>query len=333
MTDVTATLATIAIPTFNRAELLKRAVASAQAQDYHSVEILIVDNASEDATKEVCQALAAEDVRIRYMRQPRNVGPTRNFETGLESARGQYFMWLSDDDWITPNYVRRCVGELENGSHVIVVGRDHWHFRDNAVAEPIVTALEPEPAARMLNYLRMVSSNAATYGLSRTQDLRSQLPFPRRVAGDWVWVLAMLSKGTLGVAVDAHLYRDPGGLSSDLHDLAAQFGYGKVASRFPRTLGLVNIFTAIVSGRGFRSPRTGPARLHLAVRVGLVAALRLNPLDDLVSMVQLTSRRFMPSRFYDILRVCYRPIRRIEHRIKSRTLSKPDRPDGRDSCP
>src|SRR5665647_1226326 len=100
MAEVVATLATIAIPTFNRAELLKRAIASARAQDYPSVEILIVDNASEDATQEICQALAAEDPRIRYMRQPRNVGPTRNFETGLENARGHYFMWLADDDWI-----------------------------------------------------------------------------------------------------------------------------------------------------------------------------------------------------------------------------------------
>lgn len=330
MAEVAAPLATIAIPTFNRAELLKRAVASAQAQEYRSVEILIVDNASDDATKEVCLALAAEDPRIRYMRQPRNVGPTRNFETGLENARGHYFMWLADDDWITSNYVRRCVEELENGSHAIVVGRNYWYFRGNAVAEPIVTALEPEPAPRMLNYLRTVSSNAATYGLSCTEDLRDQLPIPRRLAGDWVWVLAMLSKGTLGVVADAHLYRDPGGISLDLHDLAVQIGYGKVVSRFPRMLGSINIFIAIARGQGFRSPRDGSARLHLAVRAGLVVLLKLNPLDDLISLVQLTLRRFMPNWVYDVLRVCYRPIRRIEHRIKSRILSTPDRPFGRD---
>ena len=198
----------------HRHPALKRAVASARAQDYRSVEILIIDNASEDATKEVCQALADEDPRIRYMRQPRNVGPIRNFETGLENARGHYFMWLADDDWITPNYVRRCAEELEKGPHGIVVGRNLWYLRGDAIAEPIITALEPEPATRILNYLKMVASNAATYGLSRTEDLRGQLPFPREVGGDWLWVLAMLNKGTLDVVRDAHIYRDRGGLSS-----------------------------------------------------------------------------------------------------------------------
>jgi len=330
MDDVAAPLATIAIPTFNRAGLLKRAVASAQAQDYLSLEILIVDNDSEDATKEACEAWAAHDPRIRYMRQPRNVGATRNFETGLENACGHYFMWLSDDDWITPNYVRRCVEELEKGSHAIVVGRDHWYLRDNAVAEPIVMALEPEPVPRMLNYLKTVSSNAATYGLSRTEDLRGQLPFPRRVAGDWVWVLAMLSKGTLGVVVDAHLYRDPGGLSSDLHDLAVQFGYGKLASRFPRVLASVNVFTMIARGRGFRSPQTSCARLYLAMRASIVTTHKLNPLDDVISLVQLTLRRFMPQWVYDFFRICYKPIRGIEQRVRSRILSTPDRPFGPD---
>ena len=326
MGEAAAPLATIAIPTFNRAERLKRAVASARAQDYRSFEILIVDNASEDATREVSETLAAEDPRIRYMRQPQNVGPVRNFETALENARGHYFMWLSDDDWITPNYVRRCAEELEQGLHGIVVGRDYWNLGDHVVAETIVTALEPDPVPRMLNYLKVVGSNAAMSGLSRTEDLRGQLPIPRRVAGDWLWLLAMLSKGTLGVVVDAHIYRDQGGVSSNLHDIAVQLGYGRLASRFPRTLASINVFTAIARGQGFRNLRAGSPRLYFAAKAGFVAALKLNPLDDLIELIKLTLQRFMPTRVYDVLRFCYQPIRLIQHHIRSRILSTHHRP-------
>lgn len=328
MDEVAAPLATIAIPTFNRAESLKRAVASARAQDYRSIEILIVDNASEDATREVCQALADEDPRIRYIRQPRNVGPIRNFETGLENARGDYFMWLADDDWITPNYVCRCAEELEQGLHAMVVGRDFWCLGDQAVAETIITALEPEPVPRMLNYLRAVASNGAIYGLSRTEDLRARLPFPRGVGGDWLWVLAILSKGTLGGAVDAHLYRNQGGLSSDFHGMMTQLGYGKFASRFPRTLAPISVFAAIARGRGFDNAQDGSSRLYFAARAGLVTTLKVNPLDDLIEMVKLALRHFMPRRVYDILRNCYRPIRRIQFHVRARILSTPDRPAG-----
>ena len=323
MDEVDSPLATIAIPTFNRAETLKRAVASAQAQDYRSVEILIIDNASEDATNQVCRALADDDPRIRYIRQPRNVGPIRNFETGLENARGHYFMWLADDDWITPNYVRRCAEELEKGPHGIVVGRDLWYLGDDAIAGNMITALEPEPVPRILNYLKVVASNAATYGLSRTEDLRGQLPFPRKVAGDWLWVMAMLNKGTLDVLPDAHIYRDRGGLSSDFNAMMVQLGYGRLASWFPRTLAPINVFTAIARGKDFRDPRDDSSQFLLAARAGLVTILKLNPLDDLTEMVRRGLQRLVPKRVYDVLRNCYQPVRRIQRRVRSRILSTP----------
>lgn len=326
MDEVAARLATIAIPTFNRAERLKRAVESARAQDYRSVEILIVDNASEDATKEVCQVLANEDPRIRYIRQPQNVGPVRNFETGLENAQGYYFMWLSDDDWITPNYVRRCAEELEEGRHGIVAGQDYWNIGDRVDAEPIVTAMEPDPVPRMLNYLKVVASNAAMSGLSRTDDLRAQLPISRRVAGDWLWLLAILSKGTLAVVPDAHIYRDRGGVSSSFHDIAVQLGSGKLTSRFPRTLALINVFTALARGKDFSNLRTGSSRLQFLAKAAFVATVRLNPLGDLMELTKLTLKRLMPSRSYNVLRRCYQPILNIHRHIRSRLLSTHHRP-------
>ena len=174
MAEHAAPLATIAIPTFNRAKLLPRAVASALAQDYRSIEILVVDNASTDETEDVCRGLTTQHPQVRYMRQPFNTGPVHNFETALRNAEGFYFMWLADDDWITTNYLRCCIEKLEQEHHAIVAGQDWWYLGNDIelkpilteveyrhpghgiVPAPILTAHEPEPQSRVLAYLRSV---------------------------------------------------------------------------------------------------------------------------------------------------------------------------------
>lgn len=302
-------LATIVIPTFNRYELLKRAVASALAQDYPAIEVLIVDNASEDATEDVCRDLAAADCRIRYMRQLQNVGPVRNFETGLENARGHYFMWLADDDWISSDYVRLCAAELEGGHHALVVGRDYWHFREGALAEPVVSALAESPKARILTYLGSVSSNSAVYGLCRTQMALSCLPFPRPIGGDMSWVVRLLAQGTLAVVTDVELHRDPGGVSWDFHEVARQFGHGGWTIRYPRLMIAVNIFTTMA-----RNPpsRDSSHSVALAVKASLVTAVHIGSFSELTSPVRLFLQHSLPKGLYATLRCCYRPIRGLQ---------------------
>lgn len=318
MADVTLPLATIAIPTFNRAELLKRAVASARVQDYPYLEILIVDNASEDNTQDVCQDLVAHDSRIRYIRQARNVGPVQNSATGLKSVRGYYFMWLADDDWISPNYARRCTDEVEAGGHVIVAGTDYWCVRETAIVVDPVRALERETAVRLFHYLKVVSSNAAaTYGIARTQGLRNQLPFPRGVGGDWLWPLGLLSTGTLEVVADANLYREQEGISSDFRKMAAQLGEGKLASRFPQLVISWNVYATLARGKG-------PVRIAypriLAMRAGTIAAIRLEAIGNLVLPVRVGLQQMIPRELYAILKRCYRPLRGSQDRVRSRFL-------------
>ena len=69
-------LLTVAIPTFNSAHFLPDAVASIMRQGLDDFEILIVDNASEDNTEEVVRSF--ENRRIRYIRNPSNLGACEN---------------------------------------------------------------------------------------------------------------------------------------------------------------------------------------------------------------------------------------------------------------
>jgi glycosyltransferase involved in cell wall biosynthesis len=101
---------TIAIPTYNRSGFLRRSIASALAQSYSDVEVLVSDNASTDDTESVCRSFGD---RVRYHRNGENIGIWRNFVRVAELADGEYFSWLQDDDLVHRDYARRAVEALD----------------------------------------------------------------------------------------------------------------------------------------------------------------------------------------------------------------------------
>jgi glycosyltransferase involved in cell wall biosynthesis len=99
------TKCTVAIPVFNRRELVHATLASALSQNVRDLEILVIDNCSTDGTWESLQAY--EDPRLRRVRNERNIGLFGNFNRCLELARGTYVQFLCSDDRLMPG----CLGE------------------------------------------------------------------------------------------------------------------------------------------------------------------------------------------------------------------------------
>ncbi|HZJ09893.1 MAG TPA: glycosyltransferase family 2 protein [Trueperaceae bacterium] len=111
---------TIGMPTYNRRDgYFPRALASALAQDYPRLEVLVCDNASTDGTAEYIASL--DDERLRYLRHELNIGANANFNSCLENATGDYFLLLHDDDLIDPTFVSRCLAALGDGPDVGLV--------------------------------------------------------------------------------------------------------------------------------------------------------------------------------------------------------------------
>jgi len=94
-------LVSVVMPTHNRAALLTRAIRSVQHQTYPHLEIIIVDDASADNTREVIESL--HDSRIRYIRHETNRGGSAARNTGIRAATGQYIAFLDDDDAWEPD--------------------------------------------------------------------------------------------------------------------------------------------------------------------------------------------------------------------------------------
>jgi glycosyltransferase involved in cell wall biosynthesis len=118
-------LVTIGMPVRNGARHLEEAIASLLSQTESSFVLHVSDNCSDDATPEICARLAAQDPRIRYERQDRDLGAVGNFNHLLESARTPFFMWAAHDDWWAPEFLDETLGLLRGAPHAIgcAVGR------------------------------------------------------------------------------------------------------------------------------------------------------------------------------------------------------------------
>lgn len=101
----------IAIPTYNRASLLKLSLASALAQDYTNLIITVLDNASPDDTESVVKSF--EDSRIHYIRHETNIGMLRNWNAAIATNTQPYLVLLQDDDLLLPSHITKSVTELE----------------------------------------------------------------------------------------------------------------------------------------------------------------------------------------------------------------------------
>jgi hypothetical protein len=109
------TKVTIAIPTYNRSELLKASLQSVLAQDYPDFQVLVLDNASFDDTDAVVRSFA--DSRITYVRNESNIGAFRNWQRAVEINSSPYLSILSDDDILLPNFIYESVLALDNHPH------------------------------------------------------------------------------------------------------------------------------------------------------------------------------------------------------------------------
>lgn len=112
----------IIVPTFNRADFLKAAVASALAQNYGNVEVLVSDNASTDGTQAAVAGFL-KDPRFKYYRNETNLGMVRNWRKALvELAAGSWFLILSDDDWLLDNaYISKAVSLIREEKDLAMV--------------------------------------------------------------------------------------------------------------------------------------------------------------------------------------------------------------------
>ncbi len=234
MTPPSASL-TVLLPTYNRAGSLPRAIESVLGQTRGDLELIVSDNASEDDTRAVCESYAQSDPRVRYHRQPFNLGPIGNFNWLLGEVQTDYALMIADDDWLDGDYAELCLALIESDPSLSIVTGATRYFEGDAPPDLVLnTELTDErPGLRVLRYLRNSWSSAAFYGVLRTSALRRSIPIPNVMGADWLFVAAMAYQGKVVTTTATHLNRTRGGTSASFDRIAEVSGLSDRSARLP----------------------------------------------------------------------------------------------------
>jgi glycosyltransferase involved in cell wall biosynthesis len=142
---------TIGLPVYNGERFIGRAIESLLRQDHQDLEIVICDNISNDSTAEIVSRYVANDSRIKFHVNDRNIGQDPNMNRVFELGSGEYFRWMGDDDWLEADYVSKCVAYLEHHPQDIAVSTFIKYYDDDGnefYAEYEGERLESRNAAR-----------------------------------------------------------------------------------------------------------------------------------------------------------------------------------------
>jgi len=130
-------LVSVVIPTYNRSKLLKRAVRSVLNQTYSNLEILIVDDHSEDKTKKIGKKLEKESQKVRYIYQETNQGAPAARNRGIKEAKGEYIGLLDDDDEYLEKKIELQVKKFQTDPKLGLIYGGFRVIREGSDKEPV----------------------------------------------------------------------------------------------------------------------------------------------------------------------------------------------------
>ena len=124
---MSGTTLSICITTRNRVDFLVQTLSNLLGQVTAEVEIVVLDAASHDGTRQAVEALAAENPSLSYHRRETNQGIDRDYASSADLARGGYVWFMSDDDLLAPGAVEKVLRGCRKGYALIVVNAEDWN--------------------------------------------------------------------------------------------------------------------------------------------------------------------------------------------------------------
>jgi glycosyltransferase involved in cell wall biosynthesis len=159
----------------NGALYLQQAVNSILAQTFTDFELIICDNASTDSTEAICRAYAEQDARVRYWRNPQNIGGANNENLTFTKARGEYFRWAAHDDVLAPTLLEKCVAVLDSQPDVVLCYTEIIEIDDSNNQIKLTNrqkGVAAQPHQRLQELMYRDHTCEMTYGVIRTDVLR-----------------------------------------------------------------------------------------------------------------------------------------------------------------
>jgi len=179
-------LFTIVIATHKRYELLIRAVNSILNQSYKHNQLIVVSDAIDAETNNICNVLRENDM---FIIKPGAKGPSESRNIGIQNARGEFILFLDDDDSYEPTYLEAISKALEDPQYhnAILYTNSRIIYPNENLIQDVDTSSKPFESAYVKNF---VHSNAVIYPTALIKDTRFDLDL---IYEDWEFLLAAAS--------------------------------------------------------------------------------------------------------------------------------------------
>ncbi|KKQ66373.1 MAG: Glycosyltransferase [Candidatus Daviesbacteria bacterium GW2011_GWA2_38_24] len=162
-------LVSVVIPTHNRLKMLRDALDSVLNQSYSNLEVVLVDDCSNQETKVGIEEMARHDSRVRIIRNEENIGFVRSLNKGIREASGEYIARIDDDDaWIDKEKIWKQVKFFEGHSEYSVVGGGI--IRVDEEGKEISRELLPETDGEIRNLMLITDPIVHVVAVFRKKD-------------------------------------------------------------------------------------------------------------------------------------------------------------------
>jgi hypothetical protein len=168
----------VLMPAFNRQQFIGESIASVLAQRSVSLELIVIDDASTDATATIAEDWARRDPRVVVLRLPENRGASAALNAGLDVARGVYAARQDSDDVAMPDRLARQQAVLDADAGVALVGTDYLLTDSRGRPKAVSKRAESREVLRYLMNFGNALGIGGT-GMFRTATVRALGGFTR----------------------------------------------------------------------------------------------------------------------------------------------------------
>lgn len=256
-------LVSIIIPIYNVEKYLARCLESVVTQSYSTIEILLIDDATQDNSAQIYSAYKKDDERIRLLRHQTNCGLSVARNTGMDAARGEYIFFLDSDDQLPVNAIELLV-EASRGETDIAIGSYICQFSDKAEIRELTFSEESYiPAYEYIDwlvkehrYIGVVFNKLYKRSFIDAQNLRFT---PGILSEDEEFtVKTLLSAETVALIPPQHTvyyyHRDnPGSIMNTSHEARRLIGIRTALESLDKIISATNDSRALSAMRHLRS--------------------------------------------------------------------------------
>src|SRR6202000_1115479 len=148
----------VGLPVYNSSAYVAESIEAILGQTFEDFDLIISDNASTDDTGDICRRYLKQDSRVRYFRQPKNIGLSPNHNFCVEQSAAELFKWAAGDDLYARDLLEKCVAALDEDPNVVLahsltamIDGDGTVFQANAYPLATSAPRAPERFRSLLN--------------------------------------------------------------------------------------------------------------------------------------------------------------------------------------